>query len=168
MTISASCNPAWLHPPGWSHSPSLSTLTPGQSVAPLSYLFLPPTNQDLTTPLKSAFCFCFTRLWWVSQVALVVKNPPVNAGDATDMGSIPGWGKSPVRGYGNPLQYSCLGNPMDGGGWLAIVHGVTESDMTEATNAAVAAAAGCGSLDFIIWLRHVKAVIRKLIPTVLK
>ena len=57
---------------------------------------------------------------------------------------------------------------MDGGGWLAVVHGVTESDMTEATHAAVAAAAGCGSLNFIIWLRHVKAVIRKLIPPVLK
>ena len=57
---------------------------------------------------------------------------------------------------------------MDRGGWLAIVHGVTESDMTEAINVAVAAAAGCGSFDFLIWLRHVKAVIRKLIPTVLK
>ena len=47
---------------------------------------------------------------WASQVALVVKNPPANAGDA---GSIPGWGRPPAGGYGNPLQYSCLENPMD-------------------------------------------------------
>ena len=43
--------------------------------------------------------------------ALVVKNPPANAGDATDMGSIPGSGRSPGQGNGNPLQYSCLENP---------------------------------------------------------
>ena len=45
----------------------------------------------------------------------VVKNPPVNAGDIGDVGSIPGLGKSPGEGNGNPLQYSCLGNPMDRG-----------------------------------------------------
>ena len=43
----------------------------------------------------------------------VVKNPPANAGDTGDGGSIPGLGRSPGRGNGNPLQYSCLGNPMD-------------------------------------------------------
>ena len=43
-----------------------------------------------------------------------VKNPPANAGD---VGSIPGWGRSPGGGNGNPLQYSCLGNPMDRGAW---------------------------------------------------
>ena len=58
----------------------------------------------------------------------VVKNPPANAGD---VGLIPGWGRSPGGGYGNPLQYFCLGNPMDRGGWQATVHAVTESDMTE-------------------------------------
>ena len=42
-----------------------------------------------------------------SQVALVVKNPPAIAGDVRDMGLIPGWGRSPGRGHGNPLQYSC-------------------------------------------------------------
>ena len=42
----------------------------------------------------------------------VVKNPPANAGDTKDGGSIPGWGRSPRVGNGNPLQYSCLGNPM--------------------------------------------------------
>ena len=59
----------------------------------------------------------------------MVKDHPANAGD---VGSIPGWGRSPGGGNGNPLQYSCLENPMDRGDWWAIVHGVTkESDMTE-------------------------------------
>ena len=54
----------------------------------------------------------------------VVKNLPANAGDARDVGSIPGLGKSPGVGNGNPLQYSCLGNPMDRGAWQAAAHGV--------------------------------------------
>ena len=58
----------------------------------------------------------------------VVKNPPANAGD---VGSILGSGRSPGEGNDNPLQYSCLGNPMDRGAWQATVHGVTkELDMT--------------------------------------
>ena len=61
-----------------------------------------------------------------SQVALVVKNPHANAGDIRDVGSIPGWGRSPAVGHGNPLQYSCLENPMDRGTWWAIVHEVTD------------------------------------------
>ena len=48
-----------------------------------------------------------------SQVMLVVKNPPVNAGDIRDVGSIPGLGRSPGGGNGNPLQYSCMEKPMD-------------------------------------------------------
>ena len=54
----------------------------------------------------------------------VVKNPPANAGDTRDVGLIPGSGSSPEVGNGNPLQYSCLENPMDRGAWQAIVHGV--------------------------------------------
>ena len=50
-----------------------------------------------------------------------IKNPPGNAGD---LGSIPGWGRSPGEGSGNPLQYSCLENPTDRGAWRATVHGV--------------------------------------------
>ena len=69
---------------------------------------------------------------WASELAIVVKNSPVNAGDLRDEGLIPGSGKSPGRMHGNPLQYSCLENPMDSG-WRAMVHRVTESDMTEAT-----------------------------------
>ena len=70
---------------------------------------------------------------WGSQVALVVKNPPVNAGDIRDLGSVPGSGRSPGGGHGNPLQYSCLENPMDRGAPWATVHRVAESDMTEVT-----------------------------------
>ena len=58
----------------------------------------------------------------------VVKNPPTNAGDT---GLIPGSGRSPGEGNGYPLQFSCLGNPMDGGAWWATVPGVTKmSDTT--------------------------------------
>ena len=58
----------------------------------------------------------------------MVKNPPANEGD---LGSIPGSGKSPGEGNGNPLHYSCMGNPVDRGAWQATVHGVTkESDTT--------------------------------------
>ena len=62
-----------------------------------------------------------------SQVALVVKNPPVSAGDVRDVGLFPGLGRSPGEGHGNPLQYSCLENPMDRGAWLAMVHRVAKS-----------------------------------------
>ena len=62
-----------------------------------------------------------------SQVALMVENPPANAGDLRDAGSIPGSGRSPGEGHGNPLQYSCLENPMDRGAWWATAHGVAKS-----------------------------------------
>ena len=66
-------------------------------------------------------------------MALAVKNPPVDAGDIKDMGLIPGLGRSPVEGHGNPLQYCCRENPMDRGSWQAIVDRVSQSDTTEAT-----------------------------------
>ena len=71
--------------------------------------------------------FMYEVLWGASQVVLVIKNPPANAGDIRDVGSIPGSGRSPGGGYGNPPQYSCLENPMDRGPWRATVHGVTKS-----------------------------------------
>ena len=58
---------------------------------------------------------------WDSQVMLVVKNLPANAGNTS---WIPGSGRSPGEGNGNPLQYACLENPMDKGAWQATVHGV--------------------------------------------
>ena len=57
----------------------------------------------------------------------MVKNPPDTTGDIRDTDSIPELGRSPGGGHGNPLQYSGLENPMDGGAWRATVHGVTQS-----------------------------------------
>ena len=70
------------------------------------------------------------RLWHalnLSQVALVVKNLTANAGDLRDMGLIPGLGRCPGGGHGNPLQYSCLENPMDRGAWWDTVHRAIQS-----------------------------------------
>ena len=70
-------------------------------------------------------------IYKLSQVALAVKNTPANEADIRNSGSIPGLGRSSGEGNGNPIQYSCLGNPMDRGAWQAIVHGVTKVlDMT--------------------------------------
>ena len=73
-----------------------------------------------------------------SQVGLLVKNLPANAGDVRDTGLVPGLGRSPEDGNGNPLQHSCLGNPMDRGAWWAPVHmvaknqtGLSQLSMTE-------------------------------------
>ena len=57
----------------------------------------------------------------------MVKNPPVDAGDIRDAGSVPGLGRSPGERNGNPLQYSCLEKPMDRGDWKATVHRVAKS-----------------------------------------
>ena len=77
---------------------------------------------------RGEFLVAAGRIWASLVASLVVKNPPANAGD---VGLIPGSGKSPGEGNGNPLQYSCLENPMDRGAWRAIVHGVAkESDTT--------------------------------------
>ena len=61
------------------------------------------------------------------EVALVVKNPPVNAGDIRDIGSLPGSGRCPGGRNGNPLPYSCLKSPLGKGAWQAAVHGVAKS-----------------------------------------
>ena len=66
-----------------------------------------------------------------SQLGLVVKNLPGNAGDIRDVGLIPGFGRSPGEDNSKPLQYSSLGNPMDRGAWWALIHVIIkESDMT--------------------------------------
>ena len=66
---------------------------------------------------------CLEKCLRASKVALVVKNPSANSGDAC---SILGWGRSPGEGNGNPLQYSCLGNPMHRGAWWVTVHGIAK------------------------------------------
>ena len=72
-------------------------------------------------------------MYRASQVVPVIKNPPANAGDTVDMGLIPRSGRAPGGGHGNPLQDSCLGNPMDRAAWKATVRMVAESDTTKAT-----------------------------------
>ena len=62
----------------------------------------------------------------------MVRNPPASSGDTGDLGLI-GLGKCPGGGHGNPLQCSCLENPMDRGAWSTVVNRVAESDMIEAT-----------------------------------
>ena len=73
--------------------------------------------------------------FWASQVSLVEKNPPANAGDVRDVLSIPGSGRFPGGGHGNPLRYSCLDGPKDRGACLVgySPKGHRESDTTEAT-----------------------------------
>ena len=68
-----------------------------------------------------------------SLMVLLVNNLPANAGDIKGAGSIPRSGRSPGGEHGNPLQYACLGNPMDTGAWWATVDGLAELDMTEVT-----------------------------------
>ena len=80
----------------------------------------------------SSLCLSFSLsfialVFNMAMSALVVKNPPANAGDARDTGSIPGSGRSPRGGNDNPLQYSSLENPMDRGAWRATIHGVAKS-----------------------------------------
>ena len=73
-----------------------------------------------------------THRAWASLVAMLAKNPPTNVGDT---GSIPGSGRSPRDRNGNPLQHSCLGNPMDRGAWQAVVQEVAKSQIRLSTQA---------------------------------
>ena len=92
----------------------------------LVILLVPPvcSNRLFETPLL---------VWWTIEWLLgfpggsMVKYPPASAGDAGDVGLIPGMERSPEGGNGNPLQYSCLGNPMGRGAWWATVHGIIKS-----------------------------------------
>jgi len=77
--------------------------------------------------LRNSVSIVTTVVEWASLEVLVVKNLPANAGDIREAGSIPGSGRSPKGGHGNPLQYSCLETPMDRGAWWAAVQGVAKS-----------------------------------------
>ena len=88
----------------------------------LSRLFQTP--QNIAIKIYFSVNFDVSTITWASQVVLVVKNLPAKAGDIRDMGSIPGSGRSPGGGHGNPLQYSCLENSMDRGAWQALSIGL--------------------------------------------
>ena len=93
-------------------------------------LGLEPTRWDLK-PVKTLIgneptVFHLESLTWCLDFP-GIKNPPPSAGDIRDASSSPGSGRSPEVGNGNPLQYSCLENPMDRGACWATVHGVTKS-----------------------------------------
>ena len=89
-------------------------------------------QEELSMTLSLSNLARATHTERASQVALGVKNPLADAGDIRNVGSIPGSGRSPGGGHGNPPPYSCLENPMDRA-QQATVHGVTESDTTELT-----------------------------------
>ena len=93
-------------------------MTAGKTIALTRWTFVSKVMALLFNMLSSCV--------GASQVALVVKKQPANAGDITHVGSIPGSGRSPGVGNGNPLQYS-MENSMDRGAWWATVHRVTKS-----------------------------------------
>ena len=82
-------------------------------------------NKNNSTPLEDNFLGFLS----FSQAMLVINNPSANAEDIRDLGLIPGLGRSPGEGNGNPLQYSCLGNSMGRGTWQASSMGVTKSQI---------------------------------------
>ena len=87
-------------------------------------------HEILQARILEWFAISFSRqidITCMFNMALVIKNPPANAGDIREVGSIPESGRSAKEGKGNPLQYSCLENPMDRGVWWAAVHEVAQS-----------------------------------------
>ena len=101
------------------------------SQTPNQHTFTCPENTacSFLTVMSYGHSLPVCQIRWASQVALVVKNPPANAGGIRDVGSIPGSGRSPLGGHGNPLQYSCLENPMDRGAWRATWGHKSQNDL---------------------------------------
>ena len=121
----------------WRELSKASSQQPETLVAPQSSSHQEPSSADSHTPppwwtpyirpqTQPALDLCFP--WLARTVGFpagsVLKNPPASA---RDLGSMPGSGRSPGGGNGNPLQYFCLGNPMDRGAWRVTVHGVRKS-----------------------------------------
>ena len=109
--------------------PIQSFLPPFHAIVPLSdNPFGQPRvySSKFVSIVTHNYMFLHT-LHLASQVAQVIKNPPANAGGIRDEGSIPGLGRSPGGGHGNPFQYSCLENTMDRGAWQATVQRVAQS-----------------------------------------
>ena len=116
--------------------PSKQGRSQGLCVSPLLFIFSAHplhclnTNQILSPFFSGINCHKIEKVCkhpGASQLALVVKSSPANTGGIRDAGSIPGSGRSPGGGNGNPLQYSCLENPMDRGTWRARDRGITKS-----------------------------------------
>ena len=91
-----------------------------------SFLFFFNIEKNKSVEPVDELCWTNSMLWCLPG-GTRVKNPPDNAGDESDTGSLPGSGRSPGVGNGNPLQYSCLENLMDRGAWWAAVHRVAKS-----------------------------------------
>ena len=113
------------------YPPPIPQPAPGTDFCLFGTISLPLTLMEVgwPSPLPPPPVAFEGRSWRLgaSQVALVVKNPPVSAGDVRDVGLIPGSGRSPGGGNGNPFHYSCLQNPMDRGAWQATDHRVVKS-----------------------------------------
>ena len=84
-------------------------------------------TKELSTTQQLKYTTIYKYIYIVYQVALAVKNLSANAGNITYQSSIPGLGRSPRGGHGNPLQYFCLRNPMDRGAWWTTIHRVAKS-----------------------------------------
>ena len=112
---------------------SFCSLLPFQALPSLHFFFVPSFLSvflSFSPPPCLLVSLGYLRLLsFTRQVALVVKNLPVSAGDIGGRGSIPGWRRSPGGGHGNPPHYSCLGNPRDRGLWWALVQRVTKSQI---------------------------------------
>ena len=114
---------------------SHSYMTIGKTIALTTWIFVSKVMSLLFNMLSRLVITFLPRSklllisWQQSPfaVALVAKNPPANSGDIRHASSVPELGRSPGEGNGNPLQYSCLENPMDRGTWQAIVHSVVKS-----------------------------------------
>ena len=89
---------------------------------------LSPTSESSSNLVQKGWCVCVSKVakFWVKLLHFYICLQP-SACNAGDLGSIPVLGRSPGEGNGNPLWYSCLGNPTDGGAWWARVHGVAKS-----------------------------------------
>ena len=86
------------------------------------------SEQDLASNFEGLLAFLTSKNNPQSSlVAQTVKNPPADAGEAGDVGSIPGLGRYSGEGNGTPLQYSCLENSTDRGTWQGTVHGIAKS-----------------------------------------
>ena len=118
------CSPSWtpLPPPSPSHPSGSSQCTSPEHPVPCINLGLAIYFTYDNIHVSMLFFFQLVFNWFPGG-----SDGKASAYSAGDLGSIPGWGRSLGEGNGNPLQYSCLKNPMDGGAWQATVHGVTKS-----------------------------------------